>query len=281
MEHWKDIIETNGKYQISDLGRVKNIRTKNVLSLTYSNKGFMTFHARFNGHSKNLYVHRVEYEAFIVQHEIDSNIRIIHKNGNKKDNHLSNLCIGSDETNIPKDEHFKIIPGTDGKYSVGDLGDVIYNCYIDQKHIRKLVPQHLNNGGYCLVSFYYNKIRESHLVHRLVAQAFIPNPDNKLTVNHIDEDKTNNKVSNLEWMTTKEQNTYGKFDGLENKLKLCTTEKPVLGKINGRVTFKFRSIHEASRQLNISEGSISNCCIHRQDHAGKSHGQLITWEFLN
>lgn len=281
MERWRDIIETNGKYKVSDLGRVKNTETNRILKPIHNGDGYLMFNASFNSHLKGLLIHRVEYEAFIVKQELDSDIRVLHRNKNRIDNRLLNLCIGSDEADIPKNEHFKIISDTDGKYSAGYLGDIIKNYYVGKTNIRKLVPQNLDRHGYCTVDIYCSKIKKPCLVHRLVAKTFIPNPDNKPTVNHIDEVKTNNKVSNLEWMTTKEQNTYGKFDGLDNKLKLCTLEKRVIGIINDTVLFKFRSIHEASRQLNISEGNISECCNHRRKHAGRYHGQLISWEFLN
>ena len=63
--------------------------------------------------------------------------------------------------------------------------------------------------GYLVVKLCKNNIRSNKKIHRLVAQAFIPNPENKPQVNHIDEDKTNNMVSNLEWMTAKENTNHG------------------------------------------------------------------------
>ena len=74
--------------------------------------------------------------------------------------------------------------------------------------IKELKPQ-IINSGYLTVVLYKNGKQYRKTIHRLVAQAFIPNPDNKPQVNHIDENKRNNHVSNLEWATAKENINYG------------------------------------------------------------------------
>ena len=71
----------------------------------------------------------------------------------------------------------------------------------------------LNNRGYYSVGIR----RKTHMVHRLVAQAFIPNPENKPFVNHIDGNKLNNHVSNLEWCTVQENNLHAKQTGLHKQ----------------------------------------------------------------
>lgn len=74
----------------------------------------------------------------------------------------------------------------------------------------KILKEHLNSYGYLTVNLYTYKDGGKQLrVHRLVAEAFIPNPNNKSQVNHKDEIKTNNCIENLEWMTCKENNNYG------------------------------------------------------------------------
>lgn len=67
----------------------------------------------------------------------------------------------------------------------------------------------MDKDGYLVTDLYVNKKRKNVKVHRLVAQTFIDNPLNKLTVNHKNEIKTDNRVENLEWATVKEQNSYG------------------------------------------------------------------------
>ncbi|MGJ5711597.1 HNH endonuclease [Staphylococcus auricularis] len=86
-------------------------------------------------------------------------------------------------------------------YVISKNGDVIALSYIGasgQKRKMKVLKQITNADGYKNVILLNNEGKKSFRVHRLVAQAFIPNPKNKETVNHIDGDKTNNKVDNLE-----------------------------------------------------------------------------------
>ena len=74
---------------------------------------------------------------------------------------------------------------------------------------RLVLKGYCGTWGYLRVNLYTNGKATSKLIHRLVAEAFVPNPDNKSDVNHINEIKTDNRVKNLEWMTSKENNSYG------------------------------------------------------------------------
>ena len=87
-------------------------------------------------------------------------------------------------------------------YEVSNLGNV--------RNINgKIKSQQLDRYGYLVTDLYINGKCKNVKVHRLVAQTFIPNPENKPTVNHKNEIKSDNRVDNLEWATIKEQNSYG------------------------------------------------------------------------
>ena len=100
-------------------------------------------------------------------------------------------------------EEWKNIIGYEGLYEVSDIGNV--------RNVRRntLLKLTKTNYGYIQVSLYKNGIKTGLKVHRLVAEAFIPNPDNLPQVNHKDEDRTNNNVTNLEWCTAKYNSNYG------------------------------------------------------------------------
>ncbi|MCP3033588.1 NUMOD4 motif-containing HNH endonuclease [Halobacillus sp. A1] len=87
-------------------------------------------------------------------------------------------------------------------YLVSTEGEVINKTTV------KRMNQHVNHGGYKYVNLSHKGKAKQQLVHRLVATAFIPNPDNKAVVNHIDADRGNPKKSNLEWVTHKENSEH-------------------------------------------------------------------------
>lgn len=284
METWKYIIGISNNYMVSDKGRIKRTSDNKIIKPRKNSQGFLRVTLVVKEVKKDFLIHRVEYESFIAGHKCSSITKIFHKNGNKKDNNLKNLSSIPNNLAIPKNEHFRYIDGFNKKYMIGDLGDVLENAWIGYNNhtsIKRLLPQRTDKDGYCLVNLQYNHMRKTYRVHRLVAKAFIPNPSNKPTVNHKDEIKSNNTVNNLEWMTSKEQNNYGKFKGTINKLKLASTKKRVIGMANGETIYTFPSIREASRQLSINRSGISQCCNHKVKHAGKYHGIPISWKFLN
>ena len=103
-----------------------------------------------------------------------------------------------------------------------------------------------NDRGYLTVNLSNNVIRQIKKIHRLVAEAFIPNPNNLPQINHKDEDKTNNCVNNLEWCDQAYNNSYGhRTKSFSQKIKCVETQKI------------YSSIREASRQTGISYSSIS------------------------
>lgn len=106
-----------------------------------------------------------------------------------------------------------------GKYQVSNLGSVRSLKYKGQSgHVHRLKPA-LDGRGYPYVVLYCNGAHGNFHIHRLVATAFIPNPDGLPIVNHIDEVKTNNHTSNLEWCTEKYNLEYGTVRARQSESK--------------------------------------------------------------
>ena len=118
------------------------------------------------------------------------------------------------------------------KYLIDTNGN-IYN-----KRTMKKLKDRDNGRGYRAVCLYNYEGKMVHkYVHRLVAETFIPNPNNLPEVNHIDENKANNSVDNLEWCDHKYNNTYGekpRFNKLMGKFLSCFQIKDELGRITGK-----------------------------------------------
>lgn len=113
-------------------------------------------------------------------------------------------------------------------YEVSELGDIR-----NKKTKRLLKPKLRKSNGYLEVQFYDEGKRTYHYIHRLVANNFIPNPENKTQVNHKDEIKSNNYRFNLEWMTPKENTQYSQGFPIEAR------------DIDGNLVKEFKSFREA------------------------------------
>ena len=105
------------------------------------------------------------------------------------------------------EEIWKDIKGYEGRYLVSNLGRILSLHYEGHDH-QKIMRQSQHHTGYLIVHLRNKESRKTKLVHTLVATAFIPNPDQKKYVNHIDGNKTNNCVDNLEWVTSLENSQH-------------------------------------------------------------------------
>lgn len=154
-----------------------------------------------------------------------------------------------------KDEQWKDIVGYEGLYQISNLGRLksLKRIYSHRIYPSKILSIRKDTHGYMQAFLYKNNQRKVYLVHRLVAKAFLDNPNNCKEVNHIDEDKTNNKISNLEWCNRNYNVNYG------NRTSK-TSVKVEQYDLQNNLIKERNSISEASRKLNIAISGISACC---------------------
>lgn len=148
-----------------------------------------------------------------------------------------------------KKEEWKPVVGYEGLYEVSSYGKVRSLNFRRTKKCSELAQ--FNSGGYKMVHLTKNGIMASPKVHRLVAQAFIPNPENKPEVNHENGDKTKNTVDNLSWVTRGE-NQQHKYQILKISPNR-PNRRPVRCKETGAV---YDSVRAASRAMKTTHGSI-------------------------
>jgi len=130
----------------------------------------------------------------------------------------------------------------------------------------KILKQHCNENGYLYVSFRVNGKSISKRVHRLVAEAFLPNSDNLPEINHKDNSPLNNDVSNLEWCTHKYNMQYREKYGVSN----TEAQGHPLFAVNLKMpeVLCFRSQGEAGRKLGVNQGHINSVLKFKRKTAG-------------
>ncbi len=162
-------------------------------------------------------------------------------------------------------EIWKDVKDYEGLYQVSNLGRVkslgirfIRSNLKPYTKLPRILSQIGCKNGYKKVELTNNGFSKRYYVHRLVAEAFIPNPDNLPEVNHKDEIASNNHVDNLEWCTHKYNSNYGtRAVRIKDKMKQIGRSKPVLMYSKDGIFIKrFDSIREASTALNNHSGSI-------------------------
>jgi hypothetical protein len=165
-------------------------------------------------------------------------------------------------------EIWKDIEGFEGLYQVSNLGRVKSFDTTDKLgRIRKgrVLKPHRHPQGYLLVTLCKNGKHKNHKTHRVVAQAFIPNPENKPEVNHIDENKTNNNVNNLEWSTRKENLNHG----TRTERMAKTQSIPIIATNIKTGEFReFYGISECARQLGLNQAHITDVLKGRRKQTG-------------
>lgn len=113
-------------------------------------------------------------------------------------------------------EQWKPVIGYEGRYEVSNLGQI---RSLPGHHVRARILRQAWRGRFLAVDLSQDGYRKSYSVSRIVATAFIPNPENKPQVNHKDANRENNAVSNLEWVTAKENTAHASGMGLRKILR--------------------------------------------------------------
>lgn len=176
-----------------------------------------------------------------------------------------------------KQEIWKDISGYEGRYQASTHGRIRsvsrkvtqkgHKCYFTRILKGKILNPRLQNSNYYVVWLSKNGEVSAQLVHRLVAQTFIPNIDNKPCINHKNGNKTDNRIKNLEWCSYSENIKHShKIDGRKE------ISKPVKCI---EINKEFSSIINASREIGINRCSISHALNGRAKTAGG-----YTWKFI-
>lgn len=167
-------------------------------------------------------------------------------------------------------ERWQPIPGYEGLYEVSDQGSIKSLCAgrWGTTKIRKLVP---DKDGYLTICLKKDGKYKNVKVHRLVAMAFLPNPNNYPQINHIDEVKTNNNVNNLEWCTSKYNLLYN------NKPHRCCKKVAMIDR-DGNTLEVFDSVNLAAESVGVSASHMSTVLSERRKRNKLAGG--YRWKFV-
>ena len=173
-----------------------------------------------------------------------------------------------------ENEIWKDIEGYEGKYRVSNLGRV-KKFYKDKRSKRELILKlFMSTTGYYKVSPSKNGISKNFKLHRLIAMAFIPNPENKKTINHKNGIKTDNRIENLEWATHGDNHRHAYRTGLKKPYLLglgkLGKDSPVSKTIiqfdkNMNPIAEYGSSLEIERITNINASNIRKACSGRNN----------------
>jgi len=185
-------------------------------------------------------------------------------------------------------EIWKDIPGYEGYYQISSIGRVkavarTITGRWGKQRLKELIRRNGKNPkGYQLVDLHKNNISQTITIHRLVAMAFIVNPENKPCINHKNGIKDDNRVENLEWCTYAENNQHAIDTGLtpppqKGKVgKLHNCSKPVIQKrLDGSEIAKYECVRQASELTGANKSKISAVCRGERKTTGG-----YKWEYL-
>ena len=164
-----------------------------------------------------------------------------------------------------KKEYWKPVVGYEGLYEVSNWGRVKSLPRNGTVKYARILKLYTDKDGYLYVVLSKNNKQKLFKIHRLVAEAFIPNPNNLPMINHKDENKQNNNVENLEWCSAKYNSNYG--TAIERRSK--KRSKPILQfTLDGEFVREWESTMECERN-GYNHGAVVSCCQgKRKTHKG-------------
>ena len=263
-EFWKPIPTFETRYEVSTEGRVRNAKNGRVLK---SKTGSVSFVLA----DKKIQVYQIRHLLAwtFLGADINSPVKpkLEYIDGNPKNIQLANLRLADSSSN--KDEEWKDVEGYAGQYQISNQGRVkrlarVEECFREdtqKTYYRRYADKILNpviSSDYYEVNLVYKDRSEYRRIHRMVAEAFIPNLDKLPCVNHIDGNKKNNRVENLEWCTYKENVSHASLTGLRKNPEKGVYRGPVKVECiqTGQV---FNNMKEAAESLNLSYYYLSEC----------------------
>lgn len=273
-EIWKDIKGYENVYQISNLGHVRTVdRQIHYLSKYGNPSSAFRRGLPIKAETKvTLSKHDIRYlDRLVLETFNDIQLtdwdEITHLDGDHKNNALSNLTW---HYILLEDREWRDVVGAEGLYKVSEYGDVIRCPRVQStKQGNMSVPcmtmrRTPDKDGYLRTFIVCGSLHREKGCHQYVAEAFIPNPENKPTVNHIDGNKQNNHVSNLEWATYQEQSDHAASIGLRTQ-NTYSNRKRVKEVLSMKVRCietgdVYDSMIEAERQLGLWFGAVSESC---------------------
>lgn len=174
------------------------------------------------------------------------------------------------------DEVWKDVPGFEGRYQVSNLGQVkslerkVKSCKGEKTVYSRILRPFVDPKGYCRITI---RDLQNHKycfqIHRLVAKAFIPNPDNKPQVNHKNGNKTDNNIENLEWVTSRENISHS----FEHELR-PNVSAVLQYDLKESLLARYKNCLDAERKTGIKHRTIYTACV-RKNH--KAAGYI--WKF--
>jgi len=277
---WKDvpIEEFKHSYEISNNGQIRNKNTLKIKTTQLGSTGYITTRLDIGTYKKTVQIHSLVAEAFLkkIESKVNKKIVVKFKDGNKNNINLNNLEF--DYQNIinkkQKDNQNIIIENNNEEITINNFkGKKILNYpnYLISKEgqiysikTNKIKVSEIYQNGYCRIEICNENGNKKFYIHRLVAEVYIPNPNNYNQVNHKDLNKHNNNINNLEWCNEVMNMQHNANNKPENSKKVIQLDLLDENKIIGT----FNSIKEASIKTKINNTSIIHCCSGKYKKAG-------------